>query len=115
MSNWRTGQEGAVGTEKWESKGFLKEEESRYCYMIDLTPQCANSRGSVSVSRDVRGAGNKENWVRDKATRRKMIGNLLEAGASGRAVVFSLFPWVFLSGLQGSRHNSLNWFSLLHI
>lgn len=38
---------------------------------------------------------------------------MLEAGASGREVVLS--PWVFLSGLQGSGHNSLNWFLLLHI
>ena len=39
-----------------------------------------------------------------------MRGNSLDAGEQSRSP-----PWVFLSGLQGSRHNSLNWFSLLHI
>lgn len=42
---------------------------------------------------------------RKKGTR----GNSLEAGEQSRSP-----PWVFLSGLQGSGHNSLNWFSLLH-
>lgn len=39
----------------------------------------------------------------------------LEAGSGGRAAALWLSPWVFLSWLQGSRHNSLNWLSLLHI
>lgn len=39
-----------------------------------------------------------------------MRGNSLEAGEQSRSP-----PWVFLSGLRGSRHNSLNWFSLLHV
>lgn len=44
-----------------------------------------------------------------------MRGNLLETEAGGRAVVLSFSPWVFLSRLWGSRHNLLNWFSLIHI
>lgn len=60
---------------------------------------------------DVDGAGSKEDYVKDDGTRRWMRGNVLEA--CGRDGIVS--PWVFLSGLQGSRHNSLNWFLLLCI
>lgn len=51
--------------------------------------------------------------MKDEEAMRGMRGICLKLEAGGRAVV--LAPWVFLSGLQGSRHNSLNWFSLVHI
>lgn len=70
-----------------------------------------NSRGKVNTMWEV------QEIKRIRRRMRRRVGgdegNLLEAGAAGREVALS--PWVFLSGLQGSRQNSLNWFLLLHI